>query len=167
MQLIVVRHARAKERDDKRFPDDTLRPLSGSGHREFAKFARRLPRWQAAPSLVLASRWSRAWETARILQEEARWPAPQRCTELETEGGFAAVEALLRLIRMSRTADRVALVGHEPSLGDLITRLLGASERAVALDKGAVALLELSDDEPVRAELRALVSPDTQLKRRG
>ena len=171
MKLILVRHAKAKERDAKRFPDDSLRPLSANGRREFVKFARRVPRWLPPPSIVLASAWTRAWETADILQSQSKWPAATRCQELQTEGGFAAVEVLLQLLGKHTHKECVALVGHEPALGQLLSRLMGASERAVDFAKGAVAVVEITNAQPLRGELQAFVTPSTALnrlkKRRG
>jgi phosphohistidine phosphatase len=161
----VVRHAKAKERDAERFPDDALRPLSAAGRREFTRFARRMPRWLPPPARVLASRWTRAWDTARLLESRAGWPAALACAALETEGGFAAVEALLQAIRAHRAAESVALVGHQPALGELVARLLGAGERSIDFDKGAVAVLEIADGEPMRGSLRLLVAPEVAAKR--
>lgn len=165
MKLILVRHAKAKERDAKRFPDDSQRPLSANGRREFVKFARRIPRWLEAPSLVLASGWTRAWNTADILHSQSKWPAAKRCDALETEGGFAAVEVLLQLLGKYQNEKCVALVGHEPVLSELISRLMGASERAIDFAKGAVAVVEITNVQPLRGELHSLVSPSTALNR--
>ena len=165
MKLIVVRHAKAKERDHKKIPDDTLRPLSANGRREFVKFARRIPRWLEAPSLVLASGWMRAWDTADILHSQSKWPAAKRCDALETEGGFAAVEVLLQLLGKYQNEKCVALVGHEPVLSELISRLMGASERAIDFAKGAVAIVEITNVQPLRGALHSLVSPSTALNR--
>lgn len=165
MKLILVRHAKAKERDAKRFPDDSQRPLSANGRREFVKFARRISRWLEAPSLVLASGWMRAWDTADILHSQSKWPVAKRCEALETEGGFAAVEVLLQLLGKNLNQKCVALVGHEPVLGELISRLMGASERAIDFAKGAVAVIEITNEQPLRGELQAFVSPSTVLNR--
>ena len=165
MKLIVVRHAKAKERDLKKIPNDTLRPLSANGRREFVKFARRIPRWLEAPSLVLASGWTRAWETADILQSQSKWPAAKRCEALQTEGGFAAVEVFLQLLGKYQDEKCVALVGHEPVLSELISRLMGASEHSIDFAKGAVAVVEITNMQPLRGTLQALVSPSTVLNR--
>ena len=165
MKLILVRHAKAKERDAKRFPDDSLRPLSANGRREFVKFARRIPRWLEAPSLVLASGWTRAWDTADILQSQSKWPAAKRCEALQTEGGFAAVEMLLQLVGKNHNEKCLALVGHEPVLSELISRLMGASEHSIDFAKGAVAVVEITNLQPLRGKLQDFVSPSTALNR--
>ncbi len=142
MRLIVIRHARAKERDASAWPDDTKRPLTKGGRRDFARLAARLPSWMEAPDVVLSSAWVRAWDTAAILSHETGWPAAVREPALETEGGPAAVEAVLRAMASRRDQASLALVGHEPVLSQLVERLLGGVAR-VEFRKGAVALLEV------------------------
>lgn len=157
MRLIVIRHARAKERDPAAWPDDTLRPLTKGGRRDFARLAARLPRWIQPPDVVLSSAWVRAWDTASILRHETGWPDAVREPTLETEGGPAAVEAIIRALSSRRDQGAVALVGHEPVLGQLLSKLLGGA--ALELRKGAVASLEV---DPVAGHgvLRGLVPPE-------
>ena len=45
LQLIVVRHAIAFERDRGRWPEDALRPLTPAGKRRFRKAAQGLRSW--------------------------------------------------------------------------------------------------------------------------
>jgi phosphohistidine phosphatase len=49
----------------------------------------------------------------------------------------------LPLADTSAVGIRLALVGHEPDLGDLAARLVGAPPGALALRKAGLALLEL------------------------
>ena len=137
MRLIVIRHARAKQRDASTWPDDTRRPLTKAGRRDFARLASRLPSWIDPPDAVLSSAWVRAWDTATILCNETGWPDALREPALETEGGACAVDGLLRVMLSRRDQAAVALVGHEPVLGELVTRLLGGTAR-VEFRKGAV-----------------------------
>jgi phosphohistidine phosphatase len=158
MRLIVIRHARAKERDAALWPDDAERPLTKGGSRDFARLAARLPSWIEPPQVVLSSGWVRAWDTASILANETGWPHAVREPTLETEGGEVAVASILRVIRSRESRASIALVGHEPVLGELVSHLLGGAAR-VALRKGAVALLEI-DPGKGRGALLALVPPE-------
>lgn len=158
MRLIVIRHARAKQRDAASWPDDTQRPLAKGGRRDFARLAARLPSWIEPPDAVLSSAWVRAWDTASILCNETGWPDAVREPALETEGGRAAVDAILRAIGSRRDQRAVALVGHEPVLGQLVGHLLGGAA-AVEFRKGAVAVLEV-DPLSERGVLQALVPPE-------
>jgi phosphohistidine phosphatase len=157
MRLIVIRHARAKDRDPKAWPDDARRPLTKGGRRDFSRLAARMPAWLEPPGVVLSSGWVRAWDTAAILANETGWPDAVREPALETEGGPASVAAILRALRDRSAHDSVAIVGHEPSLGELLSHLLGGA--MVELRKGAVAALDVDPVEG-RGTLQALVPPE-------
>ena len=76
MELYLVRHAIAEERDPRRWPDDAQRPLSERGRARFARAAAGLRTLGVEVDLLLSSPYARAWATAEILSEEAGWPAP-------------------------------------------------------------------------------------------
>lgn len=61
----------------------------------------------------------------------------------------------------SRSKDPVAIVGHEPHLGELISLLLTGSEDGAAFElrKGGVARIDLEDPAPGRGVLRWLMPP--------
>jgi phosphohistidine phosphatase len=140
MELLVVRHAIAFERNAKRWPDDAARPLTPRGTARAGKAAAGLKVIAPRPARVLASPMRRALETAAILTEQAGWPTAIECPELLPG---ATSEALLALLR--RMPDKcIALVGHEPGLGRLIAEYLTGSARGrtFELKKLGAALLE-------------------------
>ncbi len=145
-----MRHAKAFDRDPTRFPDDRLRPLTREGRKEFRSLARRVGRSADAPGAVLSSSWTRAWDTAVALEDEAGWPAPERCAALESDES-GAVAAIAREISARATADALALVGHEPVLSALVAWLLGSDHPIVRMRKGAIAALELSSPRQLGA----------------
>jgi len=140
MELIIVRHAIAFDRDARRWPDDDERPLSARGMARARKAALGLKRIAGRPARVLTSPLLRARQTAAILTQVAGWPRAIPCPQLMP--GVAAAE-LLALI--GRSGDvRLAVVGHEPGLGHLVSTCLPGSARTAAfsLRKMGVALLE-------------------------
>ena len=146
-EIYLVRHAVAEKRDPARWPDDSLRPLAPNGIARFRSAARGLGRIVSTVDLVLSSSYTRSWETAELLSEEARWPAPERCRELEADQTpGAALHALQALSKPSA----LALVGHEPNLSSLASLLLTGYEDALELElkKGAVAFVEIQGDVP-------------------
>jgi phosphohistidine phosphatase SixA len=161
MRLIVIRHARAKERDASAWPDDRARPLTKGGRRDFARLAARLPSWIEPPQVVLSSGWVRAWDTAETLCGETGWPDAVREPALETEGGEAAVAGMLGVLRSRQAQASIAIVGHEPSLGELVSHLLGGA--MVSLRKGSVTVLDIDPAEG-RGTLLAMV-PTEALQR--
>ncbi|MGA0122866.1 MAG: SixA phosphatase family protein [Gaiellales bacterium] len=140
LEVLLVRHAIAAERDHARFPDDSLRPLTDRGRARFRAAARGLGSLVAVPTRLLASPYARTWETAGILAAEADWPTPERCDALAADRG--AGEALAALAAVGGPGP-VVLVGHEPTM-TILTRLLVRAEDEGAVDwfrKGAAALV--------------------------
>jgi len=144
VELLLVRHAIAFNRDPDRWPADGDRPLTPQGEARFQKAARGLRTLVPSVELVLSSPYTRAWRTAEILTEETGWPPPQPSESLEAERSRAdAVGA----IRSQADHGSLALVGHEPNLSELASFLLTGDERRLLLEmkKGGVACLALPD----------------------
>jgi phosphohistidine phosphatase len=156
MELFIVRHAKAADRDPARWPDDALRPLTRDGARDFERVAKQLGRWRPRVDRVYASGWTRAWETAQILRVHAGWPKPERNALLET-GDLADAPALGAFLAEQPMDARIAVVGHEPVLGAVLASVgwLGGGPQ-IALRKGAVACLA---GTPGAMELRGLLVP--------
>ncbi len=137
MDLILVRHAIAFERDPLRWPDDSDRPLTPAGIAKFEQAARGLGRTATSVDEVLSSPFVRAMQTARILEDVAGWPQPAACEVLEPAHDPMEVISFLQ----KHHADGVvALVGHEPLLGELAGALLsGPGGTAQPFKKGGAA----------------------------
>ena len=82
MELLIIRHAIAFERDRHRWADDGARPLSPSGIRRARKAAAGLKELSKAPDRLLTSPLVRARQTAKILTEIAGWPRAEEAPEL-------------------------------------------------------------------------------------
>jgi phosphohistidine phosphatase len=137
VDLLIVRHAIAMERDAKRWPDDHLRPLSARGFARGSKAAAGLRHLSARPQLVLASPLLRAQQTAQILERYARWPRARISADLIPD---TAPRALLGSLARS-AAECVAVVGHEPQLGALLGQCLPGAANGFALRKMGAALV--------------------------
>jgi phosphohistidine phosphatase len=142
MELMIVRHAIACERDRRRWPDDGKRPLSPSGVRRARKAATGLKVFSAAPHCLLTSPLVRARQTAQILTDVAGWPRAEEAAELAPDEPALAV---LRLLGRHHSK-RVAIVGHQPALGALLMAcLIGEGETlAIEMKKNAVACLSFA-----------------------
>lgn len=143
MDLYLVRHAIAHDRDAKRWPDDGQRPLTPQGEERFRRAARGLRRLAPTVEVVLASPFDRAWRTAELLSEEAVWPEPKRCEAIEADR--SPVEGIEALRAYLDTAS-VALVGHEPNLSEIASMLLTGNATRLGMDfkKGGAACLQLN-----------------------
>ncbi|MGQ0834695.1 MAG: SixA phosphatase family protein [Gammaproteobacteria bacterium] len=158
MRVYLIRHAVAFERDRRRWPDDRLRPLTPEGVRRFRKAAAGLRSIVKRVDRVLASPLARAWDTAVLLHETARWPKPEKCAALAPGRTPPQVLAALR----ESKATRIALVGHEPDLSRLIALCVGGPDArlSITMKKGGAAHLEFSDEVRLgQATLRWLVPP--------
>ncbi len=136
MRLLLVRHAKAFDRDPAAWPDDLRRPLTSEGRESFALLAKRLGRLEDSVQQVLASPAVRAWQTAQILHERAGWPAPERLDGLLPEsddvqpaappsGMLPSGPTLWTQLLAAYPDDAVvAWVGHEPTLGRIASWLL-------------------------------------------
>jgi phosphohistidine phosphatase len=141
VNLYIIRHAIAEERNSARWPDDADRPLTDRGRERFRAVAAVLGRVAPEIDVLLSSGYARAWETAEILAEVAGWTAPKRCAALE----LGSSEEICAAIGEQARAEAVAVVGHEPCLGELVSYLLAGDDDAVELEfkKGAAVLLGL------------------------
>jgi phosphohistidine phosphatase len=122
MELLLVRHAIAHERDARRWRDDADRPLSPRGIARAREAARGLKRLTRPPARVLSSPLVRTRQTARILRECAGWPEPVACAQLLPD---TPPEEFLALLARSG-AGCVAAVGHEPGLSELLAACLSS-----------------------------------------
>jgi phosphohistidine phosphatase len=143
VQILLIRHAHAGEHDPARWPDDTLRPLSDQGRRRHRRVAKRLRRRGVVPTLVLSSPWLRAWQTALLTAELTGAPEPvatEALAEPPSAGRVAAAAG-------PQGPDAVlALVGHEPWLGELASLLLAGDAQRVTVDFPKSGVLGLSAD---------------------
>ena len=82
MDVYLVRHAIAHERNPTRWPNDALRPLTTAGMRKFRKAAAGLARCVPKTAAIFTSPYVRARETAAMLTEHGKFRAATESTEL-------------------------------------------------------------------------------------
>ena len=145
IEIYLVRHAIAEERGPE-FPDDKLRPLTTEGTRRFKEAVRGLSTLGVGLDVIFTSPLIRARETATILGAGLGRRVPIEQVEALAPGGkpAAVIDAIAKRPKALR---RVALVGHEPDLGELAARLLGA-RGGVEFKKGAVCAIDVDDATP-------------------
>lgn len=131
MLILLIRHADAGRRDPARWPDDTARPMTREGARQQRRMTRRLARHGLVPALVLSSPWRRAWQTAELTAERLEAPPPVACAALAQA---PSVTAIARAVGRREDDAVVALVGHEPWLGELAALLLAGDRHRMTID---------------------------------
>ena len=156
MDVFIVRHAIAEPRDPG--ISDEARALTPRGTRRFARAVEGLRRLNVRFDAIHHSPWRRALQTAELMV-----PLLDKAGETIVAPALAAPPGPELLLSLD--GGRVALVGHEPWLSELLTLLLfdhgslAADEHApFVLKKGGVAWLE-GDAKPGAMKLRALLQP--------
>ncbi len=156
LSLYLVRHAIAAGRGDA-WPDDTLRPLTQDGIAKFRRAARGLAEIGVEVDRILSSPLVRARQTADLLASALRDDPPIVETAALVPGG--AFEDIVGAVSKCRGCAAIALVGHEPGIGDLAGRLIGASA-PLEFKKGAVCRIDFDAWPPATpGRLRWFVSP--------
>ena len=135
MLILIVRHGQAGEQDATRYPDDTERPLTKAGKATHAGVSAELVKRDLIPGAILSSPWKRAWQTAEIMAEECSTKKnklkPKAAPSLAQAPDLEAIKAEIEGIGET---DTVALVGHEPWLGELASLLLTGDPDRLSVD---------------------------------
>lgn len=131
-RLVLVRHAQAGNSGDWDGADRD-RPLTEQGQVSAVRMAQALADWLPPSVVLLSSPYLRARQTAIPLSQaldvsvrQKKWLAPGQPAGLE-------VEALARSLPAN---GGLVIVGHEPDLSSLGSRLLGAPGSVIRMGKG-------------------------------
>ncbi len=156
--LFIVRHAYAGHHGDARYPDDSLRPLTPAGTKQFHKFVKKLVKRGFDPQVVATSPLVRCRQTAQVICERVE-PAPE-LVELEALEPGSDLDSLIGWSN-ARAEQSLVWVGHAPDVDQLVASLLQMPPGAISFRKGAVAALRFDEDQLAlgAAELRYFVAP--------
>jgi phosphohistidine phosphatase len=150
-ELLLLRHGLAEERSGA-CPDGE-RALTPLGVERTRKVVRRLVALELGCDRLLSSPLRRARQTAELAV------AAGLASALELAEALAPGGDPVPLLQQTLGPGRLALVGHEPDLGDLAARLIGAPPGSLVLKKAGVALLELPAAGVGHGRLRLLLGP--------
>lgn len=145
--LLLLRHAKSS-RDDPDL-DDHRRPLAKRGRQAAEIIASYLAAEDLKPDLVLCSTAKRTRQTLdRILHV---WP--DLTVHYEDDLYLASVADTIRLLKEAESAGRVLVVGHNPTMEDMVRHLMDRSSHhhgkamvnlALKYPTGALAVLSLN-----------------------
>ena len=156
LELYLIRHGIAAERGDD-YPDDSKRPLTSTGISRLRKEAKALDALGIGFDQILSSPLVRAKQTAEVLAESLKSKPPVAFVDALAPAGTPA--AVIQEIAKHARKARVALVGHEPDMGELAARLIG-SRLALEFKKGAICRIDFEVLPPKGlGHLRWFVTP--------
>ncbi|GLK82541.1 SixA phosphatase family protein [Ancylobacter defluvii] len=140
LRLMLFRHAKS---DWPAGVADRERPLAPRGRRAAPVMGTYMVRSGLTPSQVLVSPARRTLETWAAACDSWASPPPTTYEEAIYE---AAPEMLLDVVRRRGTDSPLMLVGHNPGLESLTSRLVAAADRArlpVKFPTGGLAVIDL------------------------
>ena len=157
-KLSVMPHWVDGELFRRQDPDDTKRPLTTKGIQRLKQAGKALVALDVTFDVILTSPLVRTRQTAEALA--ATFPdAPPIVNSQALAPGGAHNAIIDDVAKQSHRRKRIALVGHEPGLGDLAARLLGL-RKPLEFKKGAIARFDVTSVPlTAPAQLRWFLTP--------
>jgi len=158
MQLYIVRHGIAIDREDPKCPSEAERYLTEEGIERTRQVAKGIAALGAHADLMVSSPLVRATQTAAIFASAFDYPEQKiRHTESLLPGAEPA--ALLRELTREKNASSVFCFGHAPHVDALLAAAVGAQRHITSMKKAGVAFVELKRVSPPNGQLVWLVTP--------
>src|SRR3954467_11611361 len=156
-ELYLIRHGLAAERGEN-YPDDTKRPLTTRGIQKMKRAGKALMALDVAFDVILSSPLVRTRQTAEAVATAFREPPPiVNAPSLAPGGSHNAI--VDDLAKQSHRRKKIAIVGHEPGIGELAARLLGL-RKAIEFKKGAICRIDVTALPPTGSgELKWFLTP--------
>jgi len=156
LELYLIRHGVAEERG-KDWPDDSKRPLTAEGITRLQKAARGLNAIDVTFDQIVTSPLVRTRQTADVFSQELKSKPPIATSDALAPAGTppAVIQEITKHVRKAK----VALVGHEPNLGELAALLI-AARNPLEFKKGGICRIDFDVLPPKGAgALRWFVTP--------
>lgn len=158
MQIYVVRHGLAIDREDPKAPPDAERYLTEEGVQKTKRVAAAVAELSGSADVLLSSPYVRAMQTAEIFAEALDYPKQKiRRTDLLLPGTGASL--LFKELAKDKQSATVFLFGHAPQLDDVVAAALCSKHPITSLKKAGVALIELKRVSPPSGQLVWLATP--------
>ncbi len=148
MHIYLIRHADAQQLGQKNDFSDEKRSLTSEGRDRMRDGAKGLAMLGVDPDLILTSPLARALETAEIVAA-ALGVSKKEIIQTDNLKPGASVDELFAEVKKHTGVESLALVGHEPDLSGIISRILqGVGRVPVDLKKGCVCCLNVTETVP-------------------
>jgi phosphohistidine phosphatase len=158
MDLYLVRHAWAGDRNDSQWPDDDLRPLTNLGKKRFAEVAAKLANRGMEINAIATSPLIRCVQTAEILADVV--PGKAEIVELDAlRPGSNLNAVMLWTTQQAERHQNIVWVGHTPDLDRMTAALIAGNDGLIHFAKGGAAAVRFDGPLEIGAgELRWLVT---------
>ena len=156
LELYLIRHGQAADRGED-YPDDSKRPLTSDGIASLRKEARALANLDVTFDQIIASPLVRTKQTAEVFAQLLPGKPPVALSDSLAPAGTPS--AVFHELGKHMRQPRIALVGHEPNIGELAARLIGA-RAPLAFKKGAICRIDFDVFPPKGiGQLRWFLTP--------
>ena len=156
VELYLIRHGLAEARGDA-WPDDTKRPLTNAGMTRLRRSTRGLERLGISFDVILTSPLVRTRQTAEVISEELE--SRPHVVDAESLAPCGTFQGVMAELEKHNRRTRIALVGHEPGIGELAALLIG-TRHPIEFKKGAVCRIDVNALPPsAPGDLRWFLTP--------
>jgi phosphohistidine phosphatase len=142
LHLYLIRHAEAVPQGDSNYDDDD-RPLTDAGRLAARQLGAALTAHGIHFDLVLSSPLPRARQTAEEMVDGMGEPAPP--VEFADELACGAKPKKIDRLLLKYDDEAIAVVGHQPDLGEYAGRLIGSKKTCVDFEKPGIACIACED----------------------
>jgi len=164
MNLFLLRHGLAVERDEIHFASDHLRPLTAKGKIQLRKIVAAMRAMELNFDVILSSPLVRARQTAEIVAADLKLKKRLDFAD-ELKPGGDAKKLVKKIIGLKKAPVNALLVGHEPDLGELISLFVtGKTGAGFTLKKAGLAKLEIENLSAGKCATLAWLLTPAQMK---
>ena len=163
LELYLIRHGMAADRGDE-YPDDSKRPLTSHGISALKKEVKALAHLGVDFDLILSSPLVRTKQTAEVFSQFL--PSQPSITLSDALAPAGAPAAVFQELAKHMRKARIAIVGHEPNMGELAARLIGA-RTPLGFKKGAICRIDFEVFPPKGAGSLRWFLPPRLLRKLG
>jgi phosphohistidine phosphatase len=164
MNLYILRHGIAVDRDTPGVDNDADRPLMAKGRRRIRQIAGAMREMELSFDLIFSSPFPRALQTAEIVAAVFKRQKKLACTNELMPGGSAKL-LVEKLNKIKPPPENILLVGHEPYLSRFIGLLAaGNADMEIDFKKGGLCKLEVGSLRHGRCATLAWLLTPRQMK---
>jgi phosphohistidine phosphatase len=138
LELYLIRHGAAADRGDD-YPDDSKRPLTSAGIAALRKEVKALVALGVTFDQIISSPLVRTKQTAEVFAQGLPSKPPVAMADALAPAGSSS--SVFQELGKYMRKGSIALVGHEPNLGELAARMIGA-RTPLEFKKGAICRID-------------------------